>query len=92
MVIKGRSDGKLYTVECKGRFLHEGEQPTIILTANEMDWGLKYPERHLICIAIMDERGKVSVEKYTFADFLNKWNIRKKRSYYDYVIEAEKAD
>ena len=81
--------GKLYTVECKGRFLHEGERPLIVLTANEMNWGLNYRDRHLMCIAVLSRKG-VNVEAYTFKEFLEKWDIRRKRSYYDYVIEAEK--
>jgi len=67
--------GKKYTVECKGRFLRVGEQPSIILTANEMEWG-----------------NRVNVESYTFKKFLDHWEIRRKRSYYDYVIEAEKKN
>ena len=82
-------NGKLYTAECKGRFLRKGEQPSIVLTANEMNWGLNYRDRHLMCIAILNKKN-VNVETYTFEEFLEKWNIRKKRSYYDYVIEAEK--
>ena len=82
-------NGKLYTAECKGRFLREGEQPSIVLTANEMNWGLNYRNRHLMCIAILNKKN-VNVETCTFEEFLEKWNIRKKRSYYDYVIEAEK--
>ena len=68
-------NGRKYTVECKGRFLRPGEQPAIILTANEMEWGMKYCDRHLICIAIM-ESDRVNVESYTFREFLENWDIR----------------
>lgn len=85
-----RKDGKLYTVECKGRFIRDRDEPlSITLTANEEEWGLRYPQRHLVCIAVMSEEN-VNVEIYTFEEFINRWELRRKRNYYEYVIEAKK--
>jgi len=88
VVSKGR---ELYTVECKGRRIRPGEQVAITLTVNEMEWGLRFPERHLICIVETSSKDFCDViECMKFEDFLKKWELRRQRSYYDYIVEAIK--
>jgi len=81
--------GKRYTVECKGRYIRPGEALSVTLTANEMDWGSKYPDRHLICVATVEGTRCNTVECYTFDQFLKTWKVATKRGL-DYVVEAVK--
>ncbi|MFP3297453.1 MAG: DEAD/DEAH box helicase, partial [Vulcanisaeta sp.] len=71
-------DNKYFTVEVKGRRIPRerwnnryGE--IISFTADEIDWALRYPSRHIVCVVYISDGGLHEVSCTTFEEFQRRW-------------------
>ncbi|MGC8542541.1 MAG: SNF2-related protein [Vulcanisaeta sp.] len=82
-------NGTLYTVEVKGKWIMRKDEP-LSFTANEIDWASKFADRHLICIAYVDNDKCEDLECVTFIEFQRKWVLETVRGI-EYKYNARKA-
>ncbi|MCG2870388.1 MAG: DEAD/DEAH box helicase [Vulcanisaeta sp.] len=73
-------DNKYFTVEVKGRRIPRerwnnryGE--IISFTADEIDWALRYPSRHIVCVAYISDGGLHEASCMTFEEFQRRWTF-----------------
>ncbi|WP_243681256.1 helicase-related protein [Vulcanisaeta souniana] len=82
-------NGTLYTVEVKGKWVMRRDEP-ISFTANEVDWASRFADRHLICIAYVNNDKCEDLECMTFVEFQKKWILETVRGI-EYKYNARKA-
>jgi len=71
-------DNKYFTVEVKGRRIPRERWDNrygeiISFTADEIDWALRYPSRHIVCVAYISDDGLHEVSCMTFEEFQRRW-------------------
>ncbi|WP_069806662.1 SNF2-related protein [Vulcanisaeta thermophila] len=83
-------NGVLYTVEVKGKRVERANEP-ISFTVNEIDWASKFPNRHIVCIAYVDDYGCKETECMTFEEFQRRWILETVRGI-EYKFNARRKE
>lgn len=82
-------NGVLYTVEVKGKYIGKKDEP-ISFSANEIDWASRFADRHLVCIAYVNNDKCEKFECMTFVEFQKNWILETVRGI-EYKYNARKG-